>query len=454
MNWGKLVDVAKDVLENGLLDSADTQTDNKASTSQASAMKMAGGSDMPAMTGDLKTDALNYHQYPVPGKLSIELSKPAETAQDLTLAYSPGVAEPIKCIAENPSDAYKYTTKGNLVAVISNGTAILGLGNLGALASKPVLEGKALLLKRFANVNGIDIEVDTTDTEELIRTIANIAPTFGGINLEDIASPQCFEVENRLKEMLDIPVFHDDQHGTAIVLAAGLTNALKLANKSIEQAKIVLVGAGAAGTASLNLLLDLGAQKENMLVVDRVGVLHSGMTDLPAHMQAFAADTEARTLEDAIVGADVFIGLSAPNILTAPMLLSMADNPVVCAMANPVPEICPELAKETRSDVIMATGRSDYPNQVNNVLCFPYLFRGALDARSREINTAMKLAAVDAIACLTHEPVPQEVLTSNGLTELSFGPEYILPKANDPRLLDWVADAVRQAAVDSGVARV
>jgi malate dehydrogenase (oxaloacetate-decarboxylating)(NADP+) len=276
----------------------------------------------------------------------------------------------------------------------------------------------------------------------------------GGINLEDIASPQCFEVENRLKAMLDIPVFHDDQHGTAIVLAAGLTNALRIANKRLEDAKIVLVGAGAAGTASLNLLLDLGVQKSNILVVDKVGVLHTGMTDLAPHMAQFAADTSARTLADALVGADVFIGLSAPNLLTPEMLASMASTPVVFAMANPDPEIQPALAKSVRSDVIMATGRSDYPNQVNNVLCFPYLFRGALDARSKEINTAMKLAAVDAIAGLAHEPVPAEVLAANNLQSLTFGADYILPKANDLRLRERVSRAVYQAAVDSGVARI
>jgi malate dehydrogenase (oxaloacetate-decarboxylating)(NADP+) len=447
MNWNKLLNSAKNVLENGLLGPEDNM--QPSSTTQ-----VVPSSSVPPTTGDLRTDALNYHQYPTPGKLSIALSKPAETSRDLTLAYSPGVAEPVKAIAATPSDAYKYTMKGNLVAVISNGTAILGLGNLGALASKPVMEGKALLFKRFAGVDAIDIEVDCTNTEELIQTIANIAPSFGGINLEDIASPQCFEVENRLKAMLDIPVFHDDQHGTAIVLAAGLTNALRLANKQLADARIVLVGAGAAGTASLNLLLNLGAQKANILVVDKVGVLHTGMTDLPPHMAQFAANTAARTLADALIGADVFIGLSAPNLLTPEMLLTMAANPVVFAMANPDPEIRPEVARATRADVIIATGRSDYPNQVNNVLCFPYLFRGALDARSKEINTAMKLAAVDAIASLTHEPVPAEVLAANHLTSLSFGAEYILPKANDLRLRERVSQAVYQAAVDSGVARI
>jgi malate dehydrogenase (oxaloacetate-decarboxylating)(NADP+) len=445
MNWNKLLNSAKDVLENGLLGEEPTE--------QPTA-KPVPSSSVPPTMGDLRVDALNYHQYPTPGKLSIELSKPAETARDLTLAYSPGVAEPVKAIAANPSDAYKYTMKGNLVAVISNGTAILGLGNLGALASKPVMEGKALLFKRFAGIDAIDIEVDSTDTEDLIRTIANIAISFGGINLEDIASPQCFEVEDRLKAMLDIPVFHDDQHGTAIVIAAGLTNALRIANKNLADVRIVLVGAGAAGTASLKLLLDLGAQKHNVLVVDKVGVLHTDMTDLPPHMAQFAANTGARSLSDAMVGADVFIGVSAPNILTPEMLMSMAANPIVFAMANPDPEIRPEVARAVRNDVIIATGRSDYPNQVNNVLCFPYLFRGALDARSKEINTAMKLAAVDAIASLAHEPVPEDVLVANNLTSLSFGSDYILPKANDGRLRARVSQAVRQAAVDSGVARI
>jgi malate dehydrogenase (oxaloacetate-decarboxylating)(NADP+) len=453
MNLDKLFNAAKSVLEEGIIGAQQrVQQTQTAVTEQQP--RPVDASIVPAMTGDLRTDALNYHAYPTPGKLSISLSKPAETSRDLTLAYSPGVAEPVKAIAQNPADAYRYTMKGNLVAVISNGTAILGLGNLGALASKPVMEGKALLFKRFANIDAIDIEVDTTDTEELIRTIANIGATFGGINLEDIASPQCFEVENRLKALLDIPVFHDDQHGTAIVLAAGLTNALNIAQKSLDDVRIVLVGAGAAGTASLNLLLELGAKRENLLVVDRVGVLHTGMTDLPAHMAQFAAETSARTLADAVVGADVFIGVSAPELLTPDMLLSMAANPIVFAMANPDPEIRPEVAKQVREDVIIATGRSDYPNQVNNVLCFPYLFRGALDARSKEINTAMKLAAVDAIAELALEAVPETVLQSNQLSALSFGRDYILPKANDPRLNARVSAAVYQAAVDSGVARV
>ncbi len=397
-------------------------------------------------TGNLREDALYYHEFPTPGKLSIEVSKSAVTQRDLVLAYSPGVAEPVREIAADPENAYRYTMKGNLVAVISNGTAILGLGNLGALASKPVMEGKALLFKKFADIDAIDIEVSSEDTEMVINTIASIAVSFGGINLEDIAAPACFEIETRLKAMLDIPVFHDDQHGTAIIVAAGLINALKIAGKKLADVRIVLVGAGAAGTASLRLLLALGADKAKLLVVDRVGVLHTGMTDLPPHHAFFAADTEARTLADACVGADVFIGTSAPNLLKPEMLASMATNPVVFAMANPDPEITPELAKATREDVIIATGRSDYPNQVNNVLCFPYLFRGALDARARAITDEMKLAAVHAIAQLAHEPVPVEVLQVYHLTELSFGREYILPKLTDPRLKERVSSAVYRAA--------
>jgi malate dehydrogenase (oxaloacetate-decarboxylating)(NADP+) len=389
---------------------------------------------------------LNYHEFPKPGKLSIEVSKPAATQQDLVLAYSPGVAEPVRAIAANPQDAYRYTLKGNLVAVISNGTAILGLGNLGALASKPVMEGKALLFKKFAGIDAIDIEVASEDPDEVVRTIANIAVSFGGINLEDIAAPACFEIENRLKAMLDIPVFHDDQHGTAIVVAAGLINGLALAGKKLSDVRIVLVGAGAAGTASLRLLLALGADKSKLLVVDRKGVLHKGMQDLPDHHAFFAADTEVRTLAEACVDADVFIGTSAANLLTPAMLASMAPNPVVFAMANPDPEITPELAKATRADVIIATGRSDYPNQVNNVLCFPYLFRGALDARATAITDSMKMAAVYAIAELALEAVPEEVLAAYRLTQLSFGRDYILPKLTDPRLKTRVSEAVFRAA--------
>lgn len=400
----------------------------------------------PGNTGDLREDALYYHEFPTPGKLSIEVSKAAATQRDLVLAYSPGVAAPVREIADNPENAYRYTMKGNLVAVISNGTAILGLGNLGALASKPVMEGKALLFKKFADIDAIDIEISSEDTETVINTIANIAVSFGGINLEDIAAPACFEIEDRLKTMLDIPVFHDDQHGTAIIVAAGLLNSLKISGKKLSDVRIVLVGAGAAGTASLRLLLTLGADKSKLLVVDRVGVLHTGMTDLPPHHAFFAAHTDARTLADACVGADVFIGTSAPNLLTAEMLASMAADPVVFAMANPDPEIMPELAKATRDDVIIATGRSDYPNQVNNVLCFPYLFRGALDARAKAITDEMKMAAVHAIAALAHEPVPDEVLRAYNLTELSFGREYILPKLTDPRLKERVGMAVYQAA--------
>jgi len=418
--------------------------ENKPNSPAINSSRNAGGAQ--ESTGSLRQDALNYHEFPTPGKLSIEVSKPAATQRDLVLAYSPGVAEPVRAIAANPEDAYRYTIKGNLVAVISNGTAILGLGNLGALASKPVMEGKALLFKKFAGIDAIDIEISSEDTEEVIRTIANIAVSFGGINLEDIAAPACFEIEDRLKSMLDIPVFHDDQHGTAIIVAAGLINALKLSGKKLADVRIVLVGAGAAGTASLRLLLALGADKSKLLVVDRVGVLHKDMQDLPPHHAFFAADTQAKTLADACVGADVFIGTSAPNLLTPAMLASMAADPVVFAMANPDPEILPELAKATRADVIVATGRSDYPNQVNNVLCFPYLFRGALDARAKAITEEMKMAAVYAIAELAHEPVPAEVLAAYNLTELSFGREYILPKLTDPRLKTRVSEAVFRAA--------
>ena len=398
-------------------------------------------------TGDLRKDALYYHEFPIPGKLSIEVSKSTATLRDLVLAYSPGVAEPVREIAADPENAYRYTMKGNLVAVITNGTAILGLGNLGALAAKPVMEGKALLFKKFADIDAIDIEVSSEDTEMIINTIASIAVSFGGINLEDIAAPACFEIETRLKAMLDIPVFHDDQHGTAIIVAAGLVNALKIAGKKLADVRIVLVGAGAAGTASLRLLLALGADKAKLLVVDKVGVLHTGLTDLPSHHAFFAAKTDARTLADACVGADVFIGTSMPNLLKPEMLASMAADPVVFAMANPDPEITPELAKATRDDVIIATGRSDYPNQVNNVLCFPYLFRGALDARAKAITDEMKMAAVHAIAQLAQESVPDEVLQTYQLTELSFGREYILPKLTDPRLKECVSTAVYHAAI-------
>ncbi|WP_210398175.1 malic enzyme-like NAD(P)-binding protein [Motiliproteus sediminis] len=404
---------------------------------------------------DLKRRALEYHQYPKPGKISVELSKPAETADDLALAYSPGVAEPVRAIAENPNDAYKYTAKGNLVAVISNGSAILGLGNLGALASKPVMEGKALLFKRFAGLDSIDIEVENESPQAFIDTVARIACTFGGINLEDIKAPECFEIERQLIERLQIPVFHDDQHGTAIVTVAGLLNAIELGGKDIEEVKVVCLGAGAAATACLRLMISAGIRRHNILVVDRRGVIHDGRGDLTPEKAMFAAiNTDARTLEDAMQGADVFLGLAGANQLSPETLKTMAPNPIVFACANPDPEIRPEVAHATRNDIVMATGRSDYPNQVNNVLCFPYIFRGAMDVRARHITHEMKMAAVYAIAELAKEPVPQSVCDSYGGGELSFGPEYILPKPNDPRLLGKVSMAVAQAAVEIGVARL
>ncbi len=405
------------------------------------------------MSNSFDQQALDYHAHPRPGKISIELSKPASTALDLSLAYSPGVAVPVTRIAENPEDAYRYTLKGNLVAVISNGSAILGLGNLGALASKPVMEGKALLFKRFAGIDSIDIEVESESPQAFIDTVARIACTFGGINLEDIKAPECFEIERQLVERCGIPVFHDDQHGTAIVTAAGMINAIELAGKKLEEVRLVCVGAGAAATACLRLLISSGVRRHNILMVDRRGVIHDGRGDLTPEKAMFAAiNTPCRTLQEAMEGADVFLGLAGPNMLTPEMLRTMAPNPIVFACANPDPEIRPEQAHAARDDVIMATGRSDFPNQVNNVLCFPYIFRGALDVRARHITHEMKCAAVQAIAELAKEPVPQVVLDAYGVETLAFGREYILPKPNDPRLLGQVAGAVARAAVACGVA--
>lgn len=403
---------------------------------------------------DLREQALRYHAEPRPGKISIEISKPAETATDLALAYSPGVAEPVREIAQDASNVYKYTAKGNLVAVISNGTAILGLGNLGHLASKPVMEGKALLFKRFANLDAIDIEVSHRTTEEFINTVANIADTFGGINLEDIKAPECFEIEKELIKRCDIPVFHDDQHGTAIVTAAGLLNALEIQGKDIRHAIIVCMGAGAAAIACMELLIKCGAMREHIYMLDTKGVIHTRREDLNQYKALFANNTDKRTLEDALVGADVFVGVSGPDVLPPKALALMAENPVIFACSNPDPEIKPELAHAVRDDLIMATGRSDYPNQVNNVLCFPFIFRGALDVRASEINDAMKLAAVQAIRAIAKEPVPAEVLKAAEVSALSFGKSYIIPKPMDPRLLPRVARAVAEAAVASGVARV
>lgn len=406
------------------------------------------------MSQDFKQAALDYHANPIPGKLSIEVSKPAETARDLSLAYSPGVAEPVREIAKNPELAYKYTGKGNLVAVISDGTAILGLGNLGPLASKPVMEGKGLLFKRFAGINSVDIEVNAESPQAFIDTVARIADTFGGINLEDIKAPECFEIERNLIEQCDIPVFHDDQHGTAIVTAAGMLNALELAGKSLDKAKIVCLGAGAAATACMKLLVSCGAKKENIYLLDRKGVIHAGRDDLNQYKAMFANETDKRTLDDALDGADVVVGLSGPDLISGEQLLKMAATPIVFACSNPDPEISPAVAKAARSDVIMATGRSDYPNQVNNVLGFPFIFRGALDVRASTINEEMKIAAVHALKDLAKEPVPVEVLKAYDLDALAFGPEYILPKPMDSRLLGRIAAAVAQAAVDSGVARL
>ncbi|MBC7001830.1 malate dehydrogenase [Photobacterium sp. BZF1] len=406
------------------------------------------------MSEDFRQQALHYHAYPVPGKIAVELTKPANTVEDLALAYSPGVAEPVREIAQNSENVYKYTGKGNMVAVITNGTAILGLGNLGPLASKPVMEGKALLFKRFAGLDSIDIEVKHRTIDEFVDTVANIADTFGGINLEDIKAPDCFEIEKRLIERCHVPVFHDDQHGTAIVTAAGMLNALELQGKNINEAVIVCLGAGAAAVACMELLIKCGAQREKIYMLDRKGVIHTRRDDINEYKQLFANNTDKRTLEDVIEGADIFVGVSGPDLLAPEALKLMADKPVVFACSNPDPEIKPELAHAVRDDLIMGTGRSDYPNQVNNVICFPFIFRGALDVRASEINDEMKLAAVDAIRALAKEPVPAEVVAAAGADKLEFGPEYIIPKPMDPRLLPRVAKAVAQAAVDSGVAQI
>ena len=404
---------------------------------------------------DLKQRALNYHEFPSPGKLAIHVTKATNSQDDLSLAYTPGVAEPVLAIAEKADDVYRYTAKGNLVAVMTNGTAVLGLGDVGPLASKPVMEGKAVLFKQFANIDVFDIEIDANNPQDFIATAKRIAPTFGGINLEDIKAPECFEIELALIEQLTIPVFHDDQHGTAIVVAAGLLNALELQKKKLSEAKIVCIGAGAAGIASMRLLVALGADKENMLLVDSNGVIHTGREDLNAYKFAFARTTDCRTLADALVGADVFIGVAKADLLNADLLQLMAPNPVIFALSNPEPEIRPDRALKVRNDLIIATGRSDFPNQVNNVLCFPYIFRGALDVRASCINQAMQIAAVEAIRQLVHEPVPLSVKENYpGVTNWDFGPNYILPKPTDPRLRERVPVAVANAAIASGVNQV
>ena len=398
-------------------------------------------------------EALAYHLEPRPGKFDIVPSTPMTTQRDLSLAYSPGVAVPVEAIAANPEAAYDYTVKGNMVAVVSNGTSILGLGNLGALASKPVMEGKAVLFKRFADVNAIDIELATEDADEIIKAVHLMSPTFGGINLEDIKAPECFIIEQRLKELCDIPVFHDDQHGTAVICAAGLINALEMSGKKIDEVKIVLNGAGAAGIACLELVKAMGARQENCIMCDTKGVIFQGRTEgMNQWKSAHAIVTEARTLEEAMKGADVFLGVSAKGAVTQDMVLSMADNPVIFAMANPDPEITPEDAHAVRPDAIVATGRSDYPNQVNNVLGFPYLFRGALDIHARAINDEMKIACAEALAALAREDVPDEVAIAYG-RKLQFGRDYIIPTPFDPRLIHVVPPAVAQAGMDTGVAR-
>jgi len=395
------------------------------------------------MTTDLKQKALDYHQHPMPGKLSVESSKPCATQQDLSLAYTPGVAEPVREIHRDPANAYLYTNKGNLVAVITDGTAVLGLGNVGALAGKPVMEGKAVLFKRFAGIDVFDIEITAPSVESFIETVVNIAPTFGGINLEDIAAPHCFRIERELRERLDIPVFHDDQHGTAVIICAALLNALELQGKTLATAKIVFLGAGAAGAATARLLKVMGAT--DITMVDKDGVLHNARSDMANLPGDLARDTAARTLAEAMPDADVFIGVSAANALPAELLKLMAPKPVVFALANPDPEILPVAAHAVRDDLIMATGRSDFPNQVNNALCFPFLFRGALDARAKQITQAMQIAAAQALAELAREPVPQEVLDAYNLSELKFGREYIIPKPFDPRLIARIPPRVAEA---------
>ena len=400
-----------------------------------------------------REEALNFHLEPTPGKWEVSATVPMNTQRDLSLAYSPGVAVPCEEIAENPELVYDYTNKGNLVAVISNGTAVLGLGNLGALGSKPVMEGKSVLFKRFADVNSIDIEVDTEDPDEFCKAVKLIGPTFGGINLEDIKAPECFIIEQRLKEEMDIPVFHDDQHGTAVICAAGLINALYISGKKIEDVKIVLNGAGAAGIACIELLKSMGARHENCIVCDTKGVIYQGRTEgMNQWKSGHAVKTDLRTLEQAMVNADVFLGVSVKGAVTQGMVKSMADNPVIFAMANPDPEITPEEAHEVRPDAIVATGRSDYPNQVNNVLGFPYLFRGALDINARAINDPMKIACAQALAELAREDVPDEVAVAYG-RKLTFGRDYIIPTPFDPRLIHRIPPAVARAGMETGAAR-
>ena len=404
-------------------------------------------------TNELMKEALAYHAEGGPGKIEIRPTKPDATQYDLSLAYSPGVAAPCLAIADDPAKAYDYTIKGNLVAVITNGTAVLGLGDIGPLAAKPVMEGKCMLFKHFSGINAFDIEIDTTDPEEFIAAVKRIAPTFGGINLEDIKAPECFEIERRLVEELDIPVMHDDQHGTAIIASAALINAMHLSGKRIDEAQIVVNGAGAAAIACARMFLALGARRDQITMCDSRGVVTTRRTDLNPVKREFATDRPVTTLREALVGADVFLGVSTAGVLDADMVRSMAGNPLVMALANPDPEISYDEAKAARPDVIVATGRTDYPNQVNNVLGFPYIVRGALDVHARKINEAMKLAAAHALAELAREEVPAELAAAFGVDRLEFGPDYLIPKLTDPRLLGRVAPAVARAAVESGVAQ-
>ena len=407
------------------------------------------------MSKNIHDMALAYHKEGSPGKIDVSSHKKLDNDQDLSLAYSPGVAAPVREIAKDPSQVNQYTIKGNLVAVITDGSAVLGLGNVGPLAAKPVMEGKAVLFKYFANINAFNIELDTQEVDEIVSTVKNIAPTFGGINLEDISAPRCFEIEERLIKELDIPVFHDDQHGTAIIVAAGLLNALEIQGKSVTAAKIVVAGGGSAGIATLDLLVSLGFKKENMLLVDRRGVVSKEQISIVnKYKAAFAVDTDKKTLGDAINGADVFIGVARGNLVTQEMIKSMAKKPIIFALSNPDPEISVEEVFACRDDAVMATGRSDFPNQVNNVIGFPYIFRGALDANSKIINTEMKVAAVHAIKDLAKLPVPESLLEMYQVDELRFGADYFIPKPFDPRLIDLIPKAIYDAALKSGVSRL
>ncbi len=394
---------------------------------------------------DYRAKALEYHEFPKPGKTSVQPTKPFISARDLSLAYTPGVAEPVRDIVADPANAYRYTNKGNLVAVITDGSAVLGLGNVGALAGKPVMEGKAVLFKKFAGIDVFDIEVTAPSTEAFIETVVNIAPTFGGINLEDIAAPKCFVVEQSLRERLDIPVFHDDQHGTAVITCAGLRNALEIQGKRLPDVRIVILGAGAAGIATARLLIALGSKRENIILVDRKGVVHTGRTDINIYKQAYAVDTPLRTLSEALLEADVLIGVSGPGLVSPEMIGIMADRPIVFALSNPVPEIMPYDAAAVRDDAIIATGRSDFPNQVNNSLCFPFLFRGALDAKAKRIDETILIATVEALSELAKDPVPPEVLKAYEMDYLEFGKDYIIPTQFDPRLIERIPPKVAEA---------